>query len=185
MSFSASEPFRVLSGAHWGSGWRSQIFWRGWSRGQAALQSLSAHQFRAAVLKQRHLEPCRAPGLLTNTSVVSSLLEDIPKASQDYFCFLVIISYWQLHHSTHALHTPQMLVSCCLRCFVACFLSRGSRLTYIWVMTFLLFQCSLSFVLVQSLNPLSNWSSLNFSSSANFIKTCLVAVSPVKEVSNQ
>lgn len=90
MSFSASEPFRVLSGTHWGSGWRSQIFWRGWLRGQAALQSSSA------ILKQRHLEPCRAPGLPTNTSVVSSLLEDIPKASQDYFCFLIIISYWQV-----------------------------------------------------------------------------------------
>lgn len=54
------------------------------------------------------------------------------------------------HHSTHALHRPEMLI--------ACFLSRGSRLwgtSGSWHFYYFSVHCH-SFVLVQSLNPLSN-----------------------------
>lgn len=45
------------------------------------------HQFGVVILKKRHIKPCSALDLLTNTSVVYSLLEDLPNVSQISFVF--------------------------------------------------------------------------------------------------
>lgn len=138
-----------------------------------------AHQFRFAILKQKHLEPHSGPGFSTNTSVVP-------------FCWKTFQMYLRITSAfSQSFHTGSSLSlnpcpshardTCCLFPEPTIWNDdlSGSLNVYYFSP-----QCHLFWSNLRSLfltEALSYFSSL----ATNFIKTCLRTVPPVKAAANQ
>lgn len=128
------------------------LLWRGWQMWQAALQVSSASSVWSWCL---WIEALRITVLPTNTSAVSSLLEDLPNVSQDYFCFLIIVLYCQMPFTQSMTFRDlrQLLLVSTAEDLDWCTISRSLNIYYFSPHYHLL-------LLVQSLKPPYTWNSL-------------------------